>query len=313
MELTPSEDRTDCPDTPVLRQLLESTLPESRRPGLEAHIEICIGCQERLGALCQEDGLPDLQADRLGAPLDTATAQWIEKVHQKIPPPRFWIGPGTGTMPSESSGEEEIGPIPGFEHLALIGRGGSGKVYRAWQPELKRWVALKTFHALQGGERTARVLREARILGRLQHPHIVRIHGLGELQGQPYLVMEWITGGSLHERIRQGLLPIREATHIALQVATALEAVHALGIVHRDLKPANILLERPPQDMRREGQGTADEPPEARLTDFSVACEEDPGGPLSRTGMVIGTPDYMAPEQTGLDTPSGMVGPAADI
>jgi hypothetical protein len=120
-------------------------------------------------------------------------------------------------------------------------------------------------------------------------------------------------GGSLHERIRQGPLPIREATHIALQVATALEAVHALGIVHRDLKPANILLERPPQDMRREGLGTADEPPAARLTDFSVAFEEDPGGPLSRTGMVIGTPDYMAPEQTGLDTPSGMVGPAVDI
>jgi hypothetical protein len=297
----------------LLRELLESALPESRRTGLEAHVDTCVGCQKRLEALCQEESLPDLQVDRVGSPLDAETTDWIEQVQRKIPPPGFWIGPGAGTKPPGSSDGEETFTIPGFEHLELIGRGGSGTVYRAWQPELKRWVALKTFPALQGGERTARVLREARILGRLQHPHVVRIHGLGELQGQPYLVMEWITGGSLHERIRQGPLPIREATHIALQVATALEAVHALGIVHRDLKPANILLESPSGETQAERIGNPDPCPTARLTDFSVAFEEDPGGPLSRTGMVIGTPDYMAPEQTGLDMPSGIVGPPADI
>jgi hypothetical protein len=148
------------------------------------------------------------------------------------------------------------------------------------------------------------VLREARFLGRLNHPHIVRILDSGIHHGQPYLMMEWIAGGSLHERLRQGPLSIADSAQLGEQLASALEAVHAVGIVHRDLKPANVLL-----DERDATAGRLT----AKLTDFGIARDAETDERLTSTGMILGTPQYMSPEQTGLSPDTVVVGPASDI
>ena len=295
-----------CPATDELRQLLQRTLEPTRRELLDDHVEECGFCQSRMDALAQDEWqLPPtllLPAQPPRQP-DDDEADFIRHLVRSIPVPSEPCD-----SPADPVPPTVLPCIPGFDRLELVGRGGSGEVYRAWQPGLGRWVALKTLVPNRSPDRAARVNREARLLGRLTHPHIVRIHGMGEVEGQPYLVMEWIAGGSLQDRIRRGPLPINDAVRFAREIASALELVHAAGIIHRDLKPANVLL-----DPSISGETDGDGPLIARLTDFSIAFEPDANERLSQTGMVIGTPDYMAPEQTGLAPQPAAVGPAADI
>jgi hypothetical protein len=299
--------KIDCPGQDELRHLLQRTLESTRLNLLDDHVEDCLFCQSRMDALSQEEW--EFPAELVnanpvtGPPKEDAEAEFIRTLVRSIPTPS-----GLPDDVPQVSPLMELPSIPGFEHLELIGSGGSGEVYRAWQSELGRWVALKTLAPNRSPERVARVNREARLLARLPHPHIVRIHGIGDMQGQPYLVMEWIAGGSLQDRIRQGPLPIRDAVQFAREIASALEVVHAAGIIHRDLKPANVLL-----DGAVTGETAGRATVVARLTDFSIAFDPESNERLSQTGMVIGTPDYMAPEQTGLLPQGAEVGPAADI
>jgi tetratricopeptide (TPR) repeat protein len=194
--------------------------------------------------------------------------------------------------------------IPGVVDLEAVGRGGMSVVYRGRDTTLDRLVAVKVLRAWMPLSESARqrAEREALMLARLDHPNVVRIHAAGEVGGTPYLVMEWVAGPTLQQRIDERPLPPRDAGRIALDLARALAQVHALGIVHRDIKPDNILVEP-----------AADGPGTPKLADFGLARPEEAAEHLTQADTVLGTPAYMAPEQTGLAAALAEVGPPADI
>jgi serine/threonine protein kinase len=183
-----------------------------------------------------------------------------------------------------------------YRIVAPLGRGGMATVYRAHDPALDRDVALKVLPAefLHDPTFAERFRQEARVAARLEHPHVVPIHGFGIDEGRPWMALRLLGGGSLADRLRQGPLAPAEAARILSEVASALDAAHARGIVHRDLKPANILL---------------DESGRAYLADFGIARVLEGSAVVTATGMVQGTPAYMAPEQAM----GARAEPAADV
>jgi tRNA A-37 threonylcarbamoyl transferase component Bud32 len=182
---------------------------------------------------------------------------------------------------------ETPAPIPEkisrYEIRREIGRGGMATVYLAYDPNFGREVAVKVLphELLHDPTFRARFQREARTIAALEHPAIVPVYDFGEENGQPFLVMRYLSGGSLIARIRAGPIPPAEAAKILLRIGAALDAAHAKGIVHRDLKPANILF---------------DQYGDAYLGDFGIAQLSGSGGTLTGP-MVLGTPAYMSPEQ----------------
>ncbi len=210
-----------------------------------------------------------------------------------------------------------VDPPPGYELLDELGRGGMAVVYRAKQQILHRIVALKML--LGGGlastEVLARIRQEARAVAQLQHPGIVQIYEVGEHNGLPYLSLEFVPGGTLHDWLKGQPLPPMEACRIVEQLASTVQFAHERGIVHRDLKPANILLtERP--DSALIARTELIEPsrtstPKAmslsvKIGDFGLARILGHQSDLTATGQVIGTPSYMSPEQAAgnVDNPS---------
>lgn len=183
---------------------------------------------------------------------------------------------------------EEIAPLfPQFEILEIIGRGGMGAVYRARQPALDRLVGIKLLPVEAAADPgfAERFRNEARILARLGHPHIIAIHETGQTTaGHLFIVMEFISGQDLAELLAKGPLPVGRALGIARAVCAALEFAHQHGIVHRDIKPANVLIAN---------DGTV------KVADFGIARMRADAREtrLTFTGLAIGTPDYMAPEQ----------------
>jgi tRNA A-37 threonylcarbamoyl transferase component Bud32 len=174
--------------------------------------------------------------------------------------------------------------VAGFEILEELGRGGMGVVYKARQNNLSRLVALKMVlaGAHAGPDALARFHNEAQAVASLQHPDIVQIHDVGQVGGLPYISLEFIDGGSLDRRIESRPQEPMQAARTIRIVARAIHAAHLRGIIHRDLKPANILL-------------TADGRP--KITDFGLARRLGDDSDQTRTGTIVGTPDYMAPEQ----------------
>jgi len=176
--------------------------------------------------------------------------------------------------------------IDRYEILAELGRGATGIVYKARDPELDRLVAIKTLRparelpAEQRGQLQQRLRSEAATVARLNHPNIIAIHDVVVWHDTPCIVMEYIEGWTLAHLITGSSLVPAQAIHIVLQVCDALEYAHALGVVHRDIKPGNILMS---------------ETGLAKLGDFSIAQLTGPAG--EETGSIVGTPGYMAPEQ----------------
>jgi WD40 repeat protein len=202
------------------------------------------------------------------------------------------LGPPTPPLPTP------LPLVPGYEILGEVNRGGMGIVYRARQIALNRIVALKM---LRGGEdadpdRRSRFRAEAAAVARLQHPHIVQIYEIGEQAGGPYLALEYVDGGNLARKLAGTPQPSRPAAELLATLARAMHAAHRSGIVHRDLKPANVLL-------------TAEDSP--KITDFGLVKRLDVALDQTRTGLVLGTPSYMAPEQALGHNKE--VGPAADV
>ena len=174
-----------------------------------------------------------------------------------------------------------------FDVQGLLGAGGMGEVYRARDTRLGREVAIKILPRAfrEDREHIARFEHEARVLASLNHPHIGVVYGLEEVDGYNALVMEFVDGEDLAERIEHHPVPLDEALDTARQVAEALEAAHAQGIVHRDLKPANIR-------RRRDGM--------IKVLDFGLAKHVAPvadAPSATRAGVIRGTPAYMSPEQ----------------
>jgi len=189
--------------------------------------------------------------------------------------------------------------LTGYDILARVGRGGMGIVYKARQLSLNRIVALK-FLSNRGhhwAEERTRFRIEAEAVARLQHPNIVQIHEVAEQDGQPFLVLEYVEGGSLAKRLARSPLAAAAAARIGISVARGIHAAHQQGIVHRDLKPANVLL-------------TADGVP--KIADFGLAKRlEASDGPTPSGSAVLGTPSYMAPEQAS--GKSRAAAPAVDV
>ena len=200
--------------------------------------------------------------------------------------------------------------VPAYEILEELGRGGMGVVYKARHLKLNRVVALKMVLAggYAGSEERIRFLAEAEAVAALQHPNIVQVFEVGRHDGLPYISLEYVSGGSLNERLRDGLPRPREAASLVEQLARGMAAAHAKGIVHRDLKPANILLRKKAEMQNPKSETMSDYEP--KITDFGLAKRVECGRNLTQTGAVLGTPSYMAPEQA---EGKKNIGPTADV
>jgi eukaryotic-like serine/threonine-protein kinase len=206
-----------------------------------------------------------------------------------------------GSTVVDAAGPSDRGPFPtfpGYELLGAVGQGSMGVVYKARNTRLDRIVALKTITELDPAKpnQFGRFLDEARAAARLQHPNIITVHEIGEHQGRPYFVQEFVDGGDLKKQLADKPLAARRSAELLEILARAVHGAHKAGIVHRDLKPSNILL-------------TTDGVP--KVADFGLA--KPLGGDSGRTqsGQVVGTPSYMAPEQA--EGRSKDVGAVADV
>ncbi len=200
-----------------------------------------------------------------------------------------------------SAGDSLVGRVldDRYQVIARVGRGGHGTVYRGLHLQLEREVAIKVM-ATPGEGVERRFRREAKAQARLRHPAVVKLLDFGrDHDGNPYMVQEFVDGEVLTAHLKRGVPPLDETVDLIGDVLDALAEAHALGLVHRDVKPANIMVARGPRRV------------EARLLDFGVVKLLDPDSHtrLTRAGVLVGTPGYMAPEQVAL-TP---VSPATDL
>jgi tetratricopeptide (TPR) repeat protein len=205
--------------------------------------------------------------------------------------------PGKRPAPSRTEGSRDWPVVEGYEILGELGRGAMGVVYKARQRGLKRLVALKMVlagaHASEA--QLARFHTEAEAVARLQHPNIVQIYDVGERDGLPFFSLEYLDGGVLAQKLAGKPVPAREAARITQQLADAMALAHQQNIIHRDLKPANVLL-------------TRDGVP--KITDFGLAKRLEDDSSHTKSGTLMGTPSYMAPEQARGDARE--IGPVSD-
>jgi serine/threonine protein kinase len=207
--------------------------------------------------------------------------------------------------------------IEGYEILDQVGQGGMGVVYKAVQQRLGRVVALKMIlSGARAGERElARFFKEAQSAAQLAHPNIVQVYEFGEQDECPYLAMEFVPGGSLAQKLKGAALGPADAARLVEIVARAVHFAHQRGIVHRDLKPENILLASVPASSSQTSASAAlhgalfDVIP--KIADFGVAKRLDLDRSQTQTGAVLGTPNYMAPEQA--EGRTSAIGPATDV
>lgn len=188
--------------------------------------------------------------------------------------------------------------VPGYEIEGLLGRGGMGVVLKARQIAADRLVALKLMLNLDRADQEAieRFRVEAQASAQLQHPNIVQLYEVGESDGAPYFTLEYVTGGTLSDKIREQLLTPQEAAECITTLARAIEYAHGKGIIHRDLKPANVLM---------------DEAGNFKIADFGLARRSEADSQLTRDGSILGTPSYMAPEQASGSKHA--TGPLSDV
>lgn len=224
-------------------------------------------------------------------------------------------------QPEPSPGESSWPDVAGYEILSELGRGGMGVVYKARQKGLNRLVALKMIlsGAHAGDLELARFRAEGEAVARLQHPNIVQIYEVGEQEGRAYFSLEFVDGGSLDARLAGTPLPAKQAAQLLEIMARAVNFAHERGIVHRDLKPANVLLHIADCTLETGAHLEETSPQFAvcnlqsaipKITDFGLAKQMGTPSGQTRTGAILGTPSYLAPEQA--DSKKD-IGPGADI
>lgn len=275
-------------DRVLLVRYLKGELGSADELRLVQHLDDCTICQR------------DIE-QAAGAP------EWWQQARTCLSPVSAENYTHDGDLASSGlSTEDEEGPTPGqisldflaptddpanlgrvgpYEIVGLVGRGGTGIVLKGHDRSLNRFVAVKILAPYLGASAAARrrFAREAQAAAAVVHEHIVPIHAVAEHRGLPYLVMQYVAGRSLQQRLeQQGPLELKEILRIGLQTAAGLGAAHAQGLVHRDVKPANILLENGIERVL--------------LTDFGLARAVDDAS-LTCSGVIAGTPEYMAPEQ----------------
>jgi eukaryotic-like serine/threonine-protein kinase len=281
---------TVCPEIDQLRAFAVGMVSGGRWESIAAHVEGCADCLSRLEKL---DGAADELVGQLKTMPAGSSAQngendrWVSSVLTD----RATDG-RRGRQVVADVGRELVrrlsdGPVwlDRFELQAELGVGSFGYVFRAWDPQQERTVALKVQRAgsFATREESLRFLREARSAARLKHPAIVSIYETGQTaDGVGYLVCEYIDGVTLEERLASGALHSCEAAEIAAELADALQYAHEHGVIHRDVKPSNIIIDR---------RG------HAHLMDFGLAKQETGELTMTSDGRVLGTPAYMSPEQ----------------
>jgi WD40 repeat protein/tRNA A-37 threonylcarbamoyl transferase component Bud32 len=271
------------------------------RPGLDEYRQRFPSLAEPLGEMFEvHRGLGTATPD-LSGPSATVFSE-------HIPPPPL---PGLTIAPA----------VAGHEILEELGRGGMGVVYKARHLRLQRLVALKMIRSVElaGAEELLRFHREAQAVARLAHPNIVQVFEVGVAgpphDGLPFFSMELVEGGTLAQRLAETPLPPAEAAALVETLARAVHHAHQHGIVHRDLKPANVLFRTEGPGLRTEAKKDSLSPQSSVLSpvvsDFGLAKKLDEVVEATRTGAVVGTPSYMAPEQAAGKGKG--VGPAADV
>ena len=286
--------RIDCPPMSRLKDFLSERLRGDERAGVADHLDRCPVCQHRVEGLTAGQGAWSVVARKLteaSPPPEPVLKRVMDNLkgmpEQEKPrdEPSLTADLPLGFLsPSDKPGQ--LGRLDRYDVLAEVGRGGMGVVLKAFDPSLHRVVAIKVLapQLATSGVARKRFLREAKAAAAVTHDHIVTIHAVEESNGLPYLVMQYIAGQSLQERIdKEGPIgDLAEVIRIGMQTASALAAAHSHGIVHRDIKPGNILLEEGVQRVK--------------ITDFGLARAMDDAS-LTQSGYVAGSPLYMAPEQ----------------
>jgi WD40 repeat protein/serine/threonine protein kinase len=319
-----------CPTAHVLEQWLDEELDDARQNALAEHVGACAACQATLERLtektCVLSGLSSRGQAVGAAPAADDSTAFLSRLKQTPLAPN----PGrTGSLGSAPAAPDapELPALAGYEILGELGRGGMGVVYKARHLALNREVALKMIlaGAHAGAKDLERFRQEAEAVARLHHPNVVQIFDIGESEGRPYLVLEYVEEGSLVQRLRGDPQPIRPTVRLVETLARAIHFAHQHHVVHRDLKPANILLQRKdlvrvPAPAATPGavaeSGPNDPEPSwfnvlPKITDFGLAKRMDEPVSWSRSGEVLGTPSYMAPEQA--DARARAIGPATDV
>lgn len=264
-----SENRTLSLADPPNRS---SAPPETHDSG--PNIQSKVSAAERASTQSLMPAAGKISAVRPEETLDDATAKPVS-----IPPVEFT------EFLSAPEAPDEIGRLGHYRVLKVLGRGGMGVVFQAEETRLKRMVALKAMLPTLAASATAkeRFLREAQSAAAIEHDHIVPIYYVGEDRGIPFIAMPLLAGESMDDRLRRGPLPIPEVIRIGRETCLALAAAHEKGLIHRDIKPANLWLEG------KSGR--------VKILDFGLAKVLADGAHLTHSGMIVGTPAYMAPEQ----------------
>ena len=248
-----SEPQT-CMTESELQALIDGTLPEAKQASAARHLESCEACRRRLESFSGRSDLILSGGDPVEKPASGSEA--LEEAKRKlkgtVDDPDATVAGSTTGPPSlrflgPSQNPRHLGRLGGYEILEVIGRGGMGTVLKARDPKLERLAAVKVLNPelASSGAARARFLREAKSAAAVTHEHVVTIHAVDDSGELPFLVMEYIVGVSLEDRIqRSGHLKVEEVLRIGMQAASGLAAAHAQGLVHRDIKPSNILLEK---------------------------------------------------------------------
>src|SRR5262245_7004629 len=232
--------------------------------------------QSLLSASEQAGGFLESPATAVLSAVDTARAAGTD------PPSLDFLSP--------TERPDALGRLGHYEILAVVGSGGFGVVLKAFDEQLHRIVAIKALNQSLATSATARrrFVREARAAAAINHENVVHIHAVDETGAVPYLVMEYVAGASLDDKLQASGPPgVKEILRIGVQIASGLAAAHKQGLVHRDVKPANILLENGVERVK--------------ITDFGLARTVDDVA-LTQTNIIAGTPCYMSPEQARGET-----------
>ncbi len=270
-----------CLSAELLRQLSHDELSPAELKDVEDHVSDCERCRQLLEVPQSDPQWQDEIVPILRTPLESphvagdhdergCEGESLESILRLLGP---------------TDDPHMLGRIGSYEVVGVIGRGGMGVVFKAYEGTLNRFVAIKMLlpHLAASGAARKRFAREGQAAAAVIDDNVMPIYSVAEWQGVPYLVTQYSRGATLEKRIRdQGPLELKEILRIGMQTARGLAAAHAQGLVHRDVKPSNILLD-----------GTVER---ALLTDFGLARAVDDAS-ITRTGIIAGTPQYMSPEQ----------------
>ncbi|MBS0264452.1 MAG: protein kinase [Planctomycetes bacterium] len=270
-----------CLTDDLLQQLAHDELSPAKLAEVEEHVGHCDCCRAALELASSDAQWTNEIQPVLQRPAEPLP-EWDECEELGIDTPRYesvlqLLGP--------TDDPNMLGRIGSYEVVGIIGRGGMGVVFKAFDRTLNRFVAIKMLlpHLAESGAARKRFAREGQAAAAVIDDHVLPIYSVAEWQGVPYLVTQYLRGSTLQKRIHQsGPLELKEIIRLGLQTARGLAAAHAQGLVHRDVKPSNILLD-----------GTVER---AMLTDFGLARAVDDAS-ITRTGVISGTPQFMSPEQ----------------